>query len=81
MSSEAKSVLEEMDRPVLRLLPADEQEDGLLSEAMSVLRDLTSAEQCAGGATECRIHRWRHQRLPCPHQRARALLARWETTR
>ena len=81
MRSEAKSVLEEMDRPVLRVVPADDQGDGLLSEAMSVLRDLASAEQCAGGATECRIHRWQHQHLPCPHQRAKALLARWETTR
>ena len=82
MSEEAKSVLEEMNRPVLRVLPADDTGDGLLSEAMGVVRDLASAEDCAGGgASECRIHRWQHLRLPCPHQRAKALLARWETTR
>jgi len=81
MSSETKSVLEEMNRPVLRVVPVGEQEGGLLSEAMEVVRDLASAEDCAGGTTECRIHRWRHQGLPCPHQRAKALLARWETTR
>ena len=34
MSSETKSVLEEMNRPVLRVVPVGEQEGGLLSEAM-----------------------------------------------
>ena len=74
----SKGFLEKMDRPVLRISPAEG--DGLLTEAMGVVRDLASAEDCVGGR-ECRVHRWQHRRLGCPHQRARALLARWESTR
>lgn len=82
MSAETKSFLEEMDRPVLTVVPADRGQDGLLQEAMGVVRDLASPEECAGGqAGGCSIHRWRDGDRRCPHRRARVLLARWEATR
>ena len=82
MSAEPKSFMEEMDRPVLAVVPADHGPDGILQEALRVVRDLASPEECAGGkAGGCRMHNWQNRDRPCPHQRARALLARWESAR